>query len=139
MRGHADESNHRQNTPSAKTKTVKVYYPFHPLSGQELEVFTWYSTDGNAVTVLDRSRRSLKIPYWMLSIEAETTKLSPHSVISVRALLSLCELLEAHRSAMLPGDAMKRQGGSDDKATQTIQRRRVKRRARSQGAARRKR
>ena len=112
-------SNRRQNTPSTRTKTVTVCYPFHPRCGEELEVFTWRSTDGNSVTVLDAGGRGLRIPYWMLCPEAKTKKILPQAAVSTEALISLCELLAVH--AKLTAGASGRPQESEHEATESIQ------------------
>jgi len=55
---HADETNHTQKTISS---TVKIYYCFHPLHGQELQVLNSPKDGEGAVTVEDLTGAGLKI------------------------------------------------------------------------------
>jgi len=71
----------------------KVYYPFHPLHGQELEVSCRARRENDWVTVIDPAGVPLKIPTWMLLPEAGRHGLSNEAAISGRAWLGLCDLL----------------------------------------------
>jgi hypothetical protein len=71
-----------------------VYYPFHPLHGQEVEL-TWRARRVNdAATVIDPEGVQRKMPAWMLSPEAAQHRLSNEAAISPNAWLSLCDLLD---------------------------------------------
>jgi hypothetical protein len=73
--------------------TVKVYYVFHPLHGQELEVACRPRREDGCVTVIDPEGVRLKIPGWMLLSEAERHALSNQAAISGSALIGLCDLI----------------------------------------------
>ncbi len=73
--------------------TVKVYYRFHPLHGQELEVACRPRREDGCVTVIDPEGVRLKIPAWMLLPEAAWHSLSSEAAISDHALLRLCDLI----------------------------------------------
>jgi hypothetical protein len=75
---------------------VRVYYPFHPLHGRELEVFASCRSADGAVTVEDRSGRRLKIPRWMVATDAAQCELSREVTLDARSLLLLVELMELH-------------------------------------------
>jgi len=89
-----DDGTHHHNTPNVKSKTVRVYYPFHPLYGRELEVFTSSRHVAGAVTVMDPLGNRLKVPSWMLAPEAAKIAVSTDATVSARALMVLTELLE---------------------------------------------
>lgn len=72
---------------------VKVYYPFHPLHGQELEVAYRARREDGCVTVIDPEGVRLQIPAWMLVAEAARHCLSSEAAISGSALLRLCDLV----------------------------------------------
>ena len=73
--------------------TVQVYYPFHPLHGQELEVAYRARREDGCVTVIDSEGVRLQIPAWMLVAEAARHCLSSEAAISGSALLRLCDLV----------------------------------------------
>lgn len=70
-----------------------VFYPFHPLYGQELE--TVHERGDGAVMVIHPDGYHLKIPVWMTSPEAANLSLTGKAVIRPRALLTLTRLIEA--------------------------------------------
>jgi len=70
-----------------------VYYLFHPLHGQELEVACRPRREDGCVTVIDPEGVRLKIPAWMLVAEAARHGLSGEAAISGSALLRLCDLV----------------------------------------------
>jgi hypothetical protein len=72
---------------------TKVYYPFHPLHGQEVELAWRARRVNDAATVIDREGVQRKMPAWMLSPEAARHCLSDKAAISASAWLALCELL----------------------------------------------
>jgi hypothetical protein len=88
-----DGRTHHHNTPNVKSRIVRIYYPFHPLSGRELEVFTSSRHVAGAVTVKDLRGNRLKVPSWMLVPEAAKIAVSTDPTVSARALLLLTELL----------------------------------------------
>lgn len=81
--------------PTNTTQSLRatVYYPFHPLHGQELHVTCRSRKGHRPVTVSDSEGRSLKIPSWMVSPQAALYEVSDHAAISARALLELLRLL----------------------------------------------
>lgn len=72
---------------------VTIHYPFHPHSGQALEVMLRPRVAGGSVTIIDPSGIPLKVPSWMLSSAAATHCLSATATIAARALLTLANLL----------------------------------------------
>ncbi len=90
LRASVDSNTHNQNTISLR---IKVYYPFHPLNGLELDVVRKSRKGDGAVTVADPEGIRLKIPAWMVSPQAAQIVLSEKAEISVRALLELVHLL----------------------------------------------
>lgn len=70
-----------------------VFYPFHPLCGQELEIV--HERGDGAVMVIHPAGYHLKIPTWMTSSEAANFSLSEKVVIRPKALLTLTRLIEA--------------------------------------------
>jgi len=90
-RAHVGASNHRHNTQSL---TVRVYYPFHPLNGLDLEVACMARDESGPVTVVAPDGDRLKIPQWMLSPAAAYASLTPCAALSRPALLALAALVE---------------------------------------------
>lgn len=89
-----------------------MYYPFHPLHGQEVEV-TWRARRvHDAATVIDPEGVQRKMPAWMLAPEAAEYHLSTQAVISASAWLRLCDLLGVE--AVLDTDQETRAGTIDD-------------------------
>ncbi len=86
-----DCNTHNQNTISSR---IKVYYPFHPLQGCELDVINKPKKEDGAATVIAPDGARLKIPIWMVSSQAAQIELSEKAEISVRALVALVHLLE---------------------------------------------
>jgi hypothetical protein len=70
-----------------------VYYPFHPLHGQEVEVSCRARRENDWVMVSDPQGVPLKIPAWMLLPEAARYGLSNQATIGGSAWLGLCDLL----------------------------------------------
>jgi hypothetical protein len=70
-----------------------VYYPFHPLHGQEVSVACRGRRQDDPVTVIDPQGVQLKVPAWMLLPDAARHGLSREAVISGTAWLRLCDLL----------------------------------------------
>ena len=70
-----------------------VFYPFHPLCGQELEVVHEHG-DG-AVMVLHPAGYHFKIPTWMTLYEAKNFSITEIAVINPTALLTLARLIKA--------------------------------------------
>jgi hypothetical protein len=75
--------------------TVSVYYPFHPLHGQELAVLG-PRRRGEAVTVPDPTGVALVIPTWMVAPQAALIQLTAQPIISVRALTAVALLVNGH-------------------------------------------
>ncbi len=90
------------NTLSAdKAESVRVYYPFHPLRGQELRVFITARSPDGAVTVEDAKHKRLKIPLWMVAADAARYELADEPTLNAHALVRLVELHELHRGKLL--------------------------------------
>lgn len=73
---------------------ITVYYPFHPLHGQELNVVHLPRRNDGAVVVTDPTGVRLKIPLWMALPQAAEYKLSKEIKIKAAALVALSNLLE---------------------------------------------
>jgi len=74
---------------------IRVYYPFHPFCGCELEaVFKPKRFDG-AMTIIAPDGKSLKIPSWMVLPQSSQFKILENAEISTRALLSLSNFIES--------------------------------------------
>lgn len=82
-----------QNTLSAETTHVTVFYPFHPLHGSMLQVVRRPRRGDGAVSVIDTVGKRLKIPTWMLQPDCVNTKIVQQANLSKHALLSLTSLL----------------------------------------------
>jgi len=78
---------------NASVSRIKVYYPFHPYYGQELEVVYKPNPQEGTVTVYVKDRNHQKIPLWMVDPKASEYKLSDQAYIHFKALLSLKELI----------------------------------------------
>ena len=74
--------------------TVRVYYPFHPLNGLDLEVACMARDESGPMTVVAPDGDRLKIPQWMLSPAAASASLTSCAVLSTAALLALAALVE---------------------------------------------
>lgn len=73
-----------------------VYYPFHPLCGQELRIFVAARSPDGAVTVEDAKQKRLKIPLWMVAAKAAESQLADAPTLDAQALLQLVVLSELH-------------------------------------------
>ena len=93
-----------------------VYYPFHPLRGQELRVFVRSRSPDGTVTVEDAKQKRLKIPLWMVAPDAAESKVTKTPALDAQALLQLIELWELHRGK-LPNKEVNSQTESDHEAT----------------------
>jgi len=92
-----DDGRLPHNTLSAaKADTACVYYPFHPLCGQELRIFVAARSPDGAVTVEDAKQKRLKIPLWMVAAEAARCELADAPTLDAHSLLRLIELGELH-------------------------------------------
>jgi len=65
--GCEGDGNHAHNTLSAETQRVRIFYPFHPLHGLNLQVIRKGKRGDGAVCVRDPAGKRLKIPAWMLT------------------------------------------------------------------------
>jgi hypothetical protein len=104
-----------------------VYYRFHPLFQQELEVLRSARREDGALTLRDHSGKSLKIPSWMASPASGGMDVSEQAKLRASALISLLELIETHLSNLgtdlssvendpfISGDST-REGGSHEAA-----------------------
>jgi len=81
------------NTLSAETTHVQVFYPFHPLHGDTLQIVRRPKRGDGAVSVIDPTGRRLKIPVWMLLPECAEIRITERPDLSKQALLSLTSLL----------------------------------------------
>jgi hypothetical protein len=84
----------------AKRDVVVVHYPFHPLHGQQLQVFVSSRSQDGAVTVEDANQKRLKIPGWMVMPDAAGCHVNDTPTIHATALLQLAELWELHRDKL---------------------------------------
>ena len=73
-----------------------MHYPFHPLHGQELQVFVRSRSPDGTVTVEDANQKRLKIPLWMVAPDAAESKVTAAPTLDAQALLELVELWELH-------------------------------------------
>lgn len=79
---------------------VHVYYPFHPLHGQELRVLITARTPDGSVTVEDANHKRLKIPLWMVAADAAGCEMANEPTLDAQALLQLVEFYELHRGKL---------------------------------------
>lgn len=79
---------------------MAVHYPFHPLHGQELQVFVKSRSPDGTVTVEDAKQKRLKIPLWMVAPSAAESKVTDTPTLDAQALLRLVELWELHRGKL---------------------------------------
>ena len=86
---------------SSKPAAVTVYYPFHPLVNHTLEVITWPRKPAHAVTVKHPDGNAVKIPLWMLQLDAASFHLSEQIKLSTNALSALVDLLSLHASTIV--------------------------------------
>ncbi|MDA1371752.1 MAG: hypothetical protein O2971_13465 [Proteobacteria bacterium] len=75
--------------------TVTVYYPFHPLYHHCLKVLQWPRPTGNTATVARPDGKALKIPLWMLDVNAKQYQLSQQATLPAEALNALVDLLQS--------------------------------------------
>src|SRR6516165_8709735 len=91
----ADGGTHAHNTLSADNTAVQVFYPFHPLHGDTLQILRRPKRGDGAVCVMDPAGRRLKIPVWMLCPECAGIRISQRPHLGKEALLSLASLIAA--------------------------------------------
>jgi hypothetical protein len=88
--------NFKENGASPSPATVKIFYPWHPLYGQEVKVFGRLRDDGQdcyLIELPDHSR--VPMPVWMADEDyCRRCKLQDKPVVSLDALLKLAKLLE---------------------------------------------
>ena len=72
---------------------VTVYYPFHPLRGQQLEVYT-QCIRGTEQAIIYAEGRRLLIPRWMLEPTAGLFKVEAQPRISAQALIRTADLMD---------------------------------------------
>jgi len=99
-----------QNTLSAESTHVQVFYPFHPLQATTLKILRRPKRGDGAVSVVDPVGRRLKIPVWMLSPDCAEIRITGQPHLSKEAVLSLASLLCSQRNA---------EGHAHDKLLQT--------------------
>jgi hypothetical protein len=75
---------------------IKIYYPFHPFFGKELEVVTKPRDQNGSITVIDPDSNILKIPFWMTEEAASKCHVSEITELQIEALLSLNTFIEEH-------------------------------------------
>jgi hypothetical protein len=68
---------------------IKIYYPFHPFFGKELEVVTKPRDRNGSLTVIDPHSNILKMPFWMTAEAASECHVSEIIELQIEALLSL--------------------------------------------------
>ena len=90
-----DDGTHAHNTLSADNTAVQVFYPFHPLHGDTLQILRRPKRGDGAVCVMDPAGRRLKIPVWMLLPECAGIRISQRPHLGKEALLSLASLIAA--------------------------------------------
>ncbi len=73
---------------------IKIYYPFHPLCGMELNLACPTRKKDGLVTVFEPSGFPLKVPLWMTSPSAADFQLSDVATLYVKGLLALCEIMQ---------------------------------------------
>ena len=88
-----DGDTHAHNTLSPDVAEVQVFYPFHPLHGATLQILRRPKRGDGAVCVMDRDRRRLKIPAWMLLPGCAEIMISERPHLGKEALLSLASLI----------------------------------------------
>jgi hypothetical protein len=84
---------------------VVVHYPFHPLCGRQLEVFTRPRSGEGAFVVDDGNGKRLKIPVWMAVAGAAESRLSETRIVNATALLQLVEFWQLHFGKLPRGEA----------------------------------
>ena len=78
------------------SRSAKVLYPYHPLSGQELEVLGGAGGKRDLVYVILPDRTTRGVPGWMFDeVIASTVRLAQRPTIEMGALLRLAHLLDA--------------------------------------------
>src|SRR6266545_2887342 len=102
-------------------ETVTVYYRWHPLFGQSLEVRQRKKgTDGEYVVCQLANGTSLSIPAWMLNPECAQLALGPPQ-IAVAALLELRDLLSALPFASgCPLPSFREEAAADEATVRTV-------------------
>jgi len=89
---YEDETTLHHKTTSSR---IKIYYPFHPLCGVEVEIACKPKKGDGAITITDSQGIRMKIPSWMTDPECFNYKISDQSEISVRALFTLACFIES--------------------------------------------
>jgi hypothetical protein len=99
-REHGDAKRCTQNTRSLRSR---IHYPYHPLSGRELEVAVVPRDGRGPVTVWPPAGDRLKVPAWMLSAFSALVTLSERPSLSKTALMALVALVELAADERRPG------------------------------------
>jgi len=73
---------------------IKIYYPFHPLHGSELELHGSSSKKSDTYLVNASDNFCKQIPKWMTEEEASSYSTSPFPLIGISAIQKLIELIE---------------------------------------------
>src|SRR5262249_4661065 len=81
------------NTLSTETHHVRIFYPFHPLHGLNLQVVRKPKRGDGAVSIRDPAGKRLKIPVWMITPDASHVQIVEQPLLSKEALLSLTSLI----------------------------------------------
>ena len=91
--GCEGDGNHAHNTLSAETQRVRIFYPFHPLHGLNLQVIRKGKRGDGAVCVRDPAGKRLKIPAWMLTPDSSAVEIVEQPHLSKDALQRLASLI----------------------------------------------
>ena len=102
VRRHTKHNTHIE--PNSKS-ALKLIYPYHPLFGEEIDVFGAAGGKRDLVYVRLKDRSTRGVPLWMFDqARCAGIREAVDSLVEVPALLNLSELLEKWRSVNLSGD-----------------------------------
>ncbi len=70
-----------------------VHYPFHPLYNKTLKVIAWPKIQDGSATVELPNGKTLKIPIWMLEVDAAKIKIVDQPIFPLPNLVTLLDLI----------------------------------------------
>jgi hypothetical protein len=73
---------------------VQIYYPFHAYAGCKLKSRQQWRVPGDCAIVQLEDGSLLKLPAWMISVEAAVFEISKTAVVDIEGLKLVCELMD---------------------------------------------
>jgi hypothetical protein len=87
------------------SKSAKILYPYHPLFGQELEIFGGAGGQRDLIYVMLSDRTTRGVPGWMFDeVICSSVRTADHPTIDGGALLRLAQLLDSFQAGRCIGE-----------------------------------